>query len=78
MELMALREALSRAPLGADLEILTDSGNAVGWLAGRWKRNKPILAALGWEIELLAAKRSGKGHLQARQRPPGRYPESAG
>jgi hypothetical protein len=30
MELMAIREAVSRAPLDADVEILTDSSNAVG------------------------------------------------
>jgi ribonuclease HI len=60
MELMAIREAVSRAPLDADLEILTDSRNAVGWLADRWKRNNPVIAALCRNIESLKAKRSGK------------------
>ena len=59
MELMAIREAVSRAPLDADLEILTDSRNAVGWLAECWKRNEPLIAALCRDIESLEAKRSG-------------------
>lgn len=41
MELMAIREAVSRAPLDVDLEIVTDSQNAIGWLSLGWKRNKP-------------------------------------
>jgi ribonuclease HI len=60
MELMAIREAVTRAPLDADLEILTDSRNAVGWLAECWKRNNSGIAALSREIETVAAKRAGK------------------
>jgi ribonuclease HI len=60
LELMAICEALLRAPLHADLEIMTDSRNAVGWLAERWKRNKPVIAALCREIETVAAKRAAR------------------
>jgi ribonuclease HI len=60
MELMAIREAVSRAPLDVELEILTDSRNAVGWLAEGWKRNKPVIATLCRDIESLKSKRSGK------------------
>jgi ribonuclease HI len=59
MELMAIREAVSRAPLDVDLEIVTDSQNAIGWLSLGWKRNKPAIAALCRDIETLAARRSG-------------------
>jgi ribonuclease HI len=59
MELMAIREAVSRSPSDVDLEIVTDSQNAIGWLSLGWKRNKPAIAALCCEIEALTGKRSG-------------------
>ena len=61
MELTAVREAITRAPIGATLEIQTDSKNVIGWLDGRWKRNKPVIAALCSEIDALGAKRSASG-----------------
>jgi ribonuclease HI len=68
MELMAIRQAVSRAPSDVDLEIVTDSQNAIGtdsqnaigWLSRGWKRNNPAIAAFCRDIEMLAAKRSGK------------------
>ena len=59
-ELTAIREAMSRAPSDVELEIVTDSANAIGWLSRGWKRNEPAIAALCRDIETLAAKRSGK------------------
>lgn len=59
MELTAIREALSAAPVGIALEIRTDSNNAVGWLQKGWKRNDPTIAALCREIDGLATKRGG-------------------
>jgi ribonuclease HI len=60
MELMAIREAVSRAPLDVELQIVTDSGNAIGWLSRGWKRNDAVIAALCNGIDTLVAKRSGK------------------
>lgn len=70
MELTAIREALSRAPAGIALEILTDSNNAVGWLQKAWKRNDPTITALCREIDGLAATRAGSvayRHVKAHQ-----------
>jgi ribonuclease HI len=61
MELVAVLEALRRAPKGSRLEIHTDSRNVVGWLAEGWKRNNATLAALCREIDSLIAKRSPAG-----------------
>ena len=57
MELMAIREAVSRAPSDAELEIVTDSANAIGWLSQGWKRNVSVIAALCRDIDTLVAKR---------------------
>jgi ribonuclease HI len=57
MELVAIREAVRRAPSGPHLEIATDCGNAIGWLERGWKRNDPVIAALCAEIEQLWAER---------------------
>jgi ribonuclease HI len=61
MEQAAVREAIRRAPLGAALEILTDSKNVVGWLAEGWKRNNAIVAAMCREIDELRAERATAG-----------------
>jgi ribonuclease HI len=60
MELTAVREAVRRAPAGAALEIMTDSQNVVGWLAGGWKHNDPTIAALCSEIDGLRAERTAE------------------
>jgi ribonuclease HI len=82
MELMAIRQAVSRAPLDVDLEIVTDSKNAIGWLSLGWKRNKPEIVALCRDVEALTARRSGnvsykhvRGHKgdSLTNWPPGRY-----
>jgi ribonuclease HI len=61
MELTAVREAIQRAPLGAALEILTDSKNVVGWLSDGWRRKNPDIAKLCGEIDGLSAERAATG-----------------
>ncbi len=58
MELVAIQEALRQAPEGVDLQIITDSQNAIGWLSKGWKRKDPAIAALCQEIDQLMAARS--------------------
>ena len=58
MELTAVREAISHAPPGVRLDIVTDSKNVIGWLSQGWKRNDPTIAALCAEIDTL---RAGRG-----------------
>jgi ribonuclease HI len=58
LELTAVREAIRRAPADAALEIMTDSQNVVGWLAGGWKHNDPTIAALCREVDGLRAQRT--------------------
>ncbi len=57
MELTAAREAIRHTPIGAVLEIATDSRNVVGWLTGGFKRNHPAVAALCREIDAMRAER---------------------
>jgi ribonuclease HI len=66
MELIAVLEALRRAPKGERLEIHTDSRNVVGWLAEGWKRNNATLAALCREIDEVVAKRGTEGAVSFR------------
>lgn len=62
MELVAVREAIRRAPVGVILEIVTDSKNVIGWLSQGWKRNNPEVAALCKEIDaLLVQRKAAKG-----------------
>jgi ribonuclease HI len=58
MELTAVREAISHAPPGFRLDIVTDSKNVIGWLSQGWKRKEPTIAALCAEIDTL---RAGRG-----------------
>lgn len=69
MELTAVREAIKLADPLADLEIVTDSINVIGWLEAGWRRKNPNVGALCKEIEALTGARSGsvtywhcKGH----------------
>jgi ribonuclease HI len=57
-ELMAVLEAVRRAPASASLEIVTDSRNVIGWLEGGWKRREPPIAALCREIDAARAART--------------------
>jgi ribonuclease HI len=57
-ELMAVLEAVRRAPASASLEIVTDSRNVIGWLEGGWKRREPPIAALCEEIDAARAART--------------------
>jgi len=61
MELTAVREAITRAPVGVVVEIQTDSKNVIGWLDGGFKRNVTAIAALCGEIDALRATRSASG-----------------
>lgn len=61
MELTAAREAIKRAPLGASIEIVTDSQNVIGWLASGWKRKDPTIARLCGEIDRLRSDRAERG-----------------
>jgi ribonuclease HI len=58
MELIAVREAIKRAPLQTTVKIVTDSKNVIGWLAGGWKRKNADIAALCQEIDGLRAERA--------------------
>ena len=53
MELTAVREAISHAPPGVRVDIVTDSKNVIGWLTGTFKRKDPTIAALSAEIDTL-------------------------
>lgn len=50
-ELTAVWRALQSCPPGARVQIVTDSRNVMGWLAGGWKRNKPQIRNLVEAIE---------------------------
>ena len=58
-ELTAVREAIRLAPMQAQLDIVTDSRNVIGWLDGGFKRNDPAIAALCREIDELRTTRAG-------------------
>jgi ribonuclease HI len=50
-ELTAVWQALQSCPPGACVQIVTDSRNVVGWLAGGWKRHEPQICRLVQAIE---------------------------
>jgi ribonuclease HI len=64
IELVAIREALLRAPPDVTIEIATGSKNAIWWVTNVWKRKEPKIAALCQDIDLLR-ERASAGSLSA-------------